>query len=57
MSLARLYRTLLEKRRLDRAIAARRSARIARSEAARLGHSNEIKRRGEQARRILGDFA
>lgn len=57
MSLARILRTLLEKRRLDRSIAARRAARTARSDAAKRGNSASLKRRGEQARAILGEYA
>lgn len=53
--IARILRSLIEKRRLDRAIAARRTARIARSAAARIGHSNEIKRRAERARAMFGE--
>lgn len=42
---------------IDASLAQRKVVRVAHQAAGKLGYSTNIKRRGEQARRILGDFA
>ena len=50
----KFVRRWLLSRELDRNLAKRRKARLARSEAAQRGHSNEIKRRAAQCREVMG---
>lgn len=50
MNLSKIARCWLLKRELNRALAARRIARERRSEAARKGHSNELRRRAAKCR-------